>query len=46
MSVFTLTKPIKEESKVHNSQYIKTENKPDEETKPTEPVSPDKSDAE
>jgi hypothetical protein len=43
MSVLTFTKPIKEQSKVHNSQYIKTENKPDEETKPSEPVNPDKS---
>jgi len=40
MSVFT---PIKkqEQSKVPNSQYIKTENKPDEAvTKPSEPAAP------
>ena len=46
MSVITPIKPIKEQSKVHYSEYIRTENKPDEETKPTDPVSPDKSDAE
>jgi len=40
MSVFT---PVKkdEESKVHNSQYIRTENTPDETgTKPADPVKP------
>ena len=39
MSVFA---PIKkqEQSKVPNSQYIKTENKPEEAAKPAEPVNP------
>lgn len=39
MSVFA---PIKkqEQSKVPNSQYIRAENKPEEETKPAEPVNP------
>jgi hypothetical protein len=46
MSVFTPIKSNKKESKIHHSQYIKTENKPDEETKPAEPVNPDQSDAE
>jgi hypothetical protein len=45
MSVFTPTKNITE-SKVRNSQYIKTENKPDEaETKPAEPANPEQPEA-
>lgn len=42
MPVFTPARSIKE-SKVHYSQYIKTENKPDEaETTPAEPANPEK----
>lgn len=45
MSVFTPTRTIKE-SKVHHSQYIKTENKPvDTDTKPVEPVNPEQPEA-
>jgi hypothetical protein len=45
MSVFT---PIKkdEEAKVHHSQYIRTENTPDETgTKPADPAAPAQPDA-
>jgi len=43
MSVFTPTKASEEPAKVHNSQYIRTANTPDEAgTKPAEPVSPTK----
>lgn len=45
MSVFTPTKTAKD-IKVRNSQYIKTENKPDEaDTKPAEPVNPEQPEA-
>lgn len=41
MSVFTFTKKDEEQSKVHNSQYIRTANTPDEAgTKPVEPGKP------
>ena len=40
MSVFAPTRSSKEPAKVHNSQYIRTENKPDEGTKPAETESP------
>ncbi|HTH72759.1 MAG TPA: hypothetical protein VL737_05380 [Candidatus Pristimantibacillus sp.] len=40
MSVFTPTKEDKEEAKVHHSQYIRTENTPDEGAKPAEPGKP------
>ena len=45
MSIFA---PIKnqEQPKVPNSQYIRTENAPEEETKPAEPVSPTQPEAE
>lgn len=46
MSVFTSTKHNKEASKVHNSQYIKTENKPDEPVEtPNEPAKPEESES-
>ena len=37
MSVLT---PVKEESKVHHSEYIQSEDKPAEETKPAEESKP------
>jgi hypothetical protein len=45
MSVFAPIKSSKERSKVHNSQYIRTENKPDEGTKPAETETPTQPDA-
>jgi hypothetical protein len=48
MSVFAPAKLNEEWSKVHNSEYIKTENedKPDEDIKPVEPITPGKPEAE
>jgi hypothetical protein len=41
MSVFTPTRKNNEQAKVHNSQYIRTANTPDEAgTKPADPVEP------
>jgi len=46
MSVFAPLKKAKEQSKVHHSQYIRTENTPDEAApKPAEPVTPTKPEA-
>jgi len=41
MSVFNRAKNAKDQSKVHNSEYIRTENAPDEPVeKPVEPAKP------
>ena len=41
MSIFTPIKEGKEQAKVHNSQYIRTANTPDEAgIKPADPVKP------
>jgi hypothetical protein len=47
MSAFTPTIQTKERSKVHYSQYIRTENSPDEgETKPADTTNPEQPKAE
>lgn len=48
MSVFAPAKLAENRSKVHHSQYIQivNEDKPDEDTIPTEPVTPDEAAAE
>ena len=46
MSVFTPINQGEEQAKVHNSQYIRTGNTPDEAgTKPVDPVKPTQPDA-
>ncbi len=49
MSVFTATKPANQQSKVHYSQYLVTEDTPkqDDDTKPAEqPINPEQPEAE
>ena len=48
MSVFTATKPANQQSKVHYSQYLVTEDTPkQDDTKPAEqPTNPEKPEAE